>query len=99
MWCAFTAQAILKNRQYIVSEKSLRQSPPCQAGQWLWTVSFQRNRSNKSNRTYLTYTFTNSSISFTARNPDHNAPCIHEDHGERCSPAKCIRPSAADADK
>src|SRR2546430_16031532 len=35
-------------------------------------------------------------ISFTARRPESSAPCIHEDHGERCSPAKWMRPSGED---
>src|SRR5204862_1803445 len=40
-----------------------------------------------------------SAISFTARSPDDSSPCIHENHGERCSPAKWILPSRATAVK
>src|SRR5919201_5321248 len=54
-------------------------------------IYFQR--SGNSN----TYTAADCSTSFTTRSPDDNAPCIHENHGERCSPAKYILPSGTDA--
>ncbi len=36
-------------------------------------------------------------ISDTVRRPDCNAPCIHEEVSERCSPAKWMRPSGSRA--
>src|SRR6185436_1762465 len=96
MWCGFIEPPIQQLQRFIVVTRLPKLSRLFLVGRWRLTSCFRLNRSNKSYRTYIprTYTFTDASISFTALNPDESAPCIHEDHAERCSPAKWIRSSA-----